>query len=207
MPITKYEDMGGLERDVLKEVGSIGTGNAATALSGLLDTQIRMTVPEVEILGYDKAIEQVGSPEEIVAAVLVNMSGEMDGIMLFILKLDFVNEILQRVLGKKIRDYSEIGEFEISALVEIGNIMISSYINALSGFANMEVELSVPQIAVNMLGGILSVPMVEFGYETDKLMFINGQFKIEDKIYNSDLLMLPDIKSLNNLMTKLGLES
>lgn len=199
--------MGGMERDVIKEVGSIGTGNAATALSSLLNVTIRMTIPEVDILGYDSAVDKMGMPEEIVAAVLVDMSGEMDGLMLFILKLDFINEMLYRVMGKEIKDYKELGELETSALVEIGNIMISSYINALSGLANMEIELSVPQIAVNMLGGILSVPMVEFGYETDKLMFISGQFKIEDKIYNSDLLMLPDIKSLNHLMTKLGIQS
>jgi chemotaxis protein CheC len=56
-----------------------------------------------------------------------------------------------------------------------------------------------------MLGGILSVPMVEFGYQTDKMMMISGQFIIGGKVRHSDLLMMPDIMSLNFLMEKLGI--
>ena len=81
--------------------------------------------------------------------------------------------------------------------------MISSFVNALSGLADVEVSLSVPEIAVNMLGGILSVPMAELGYQTDKLMMIRGKFIIEGKELDSDLLMLPDVESLNYLMKKL----
>ena len=48
------------------------------------------------------------------------------------------------------------------------------------------------------------MPMVEFGYETDKLMMINGKFIVDDKVLDSNLLMMPDIQSLNYLMQKLG---
>jgi chemotaxis protein CheC len=94
---------------------------------------------------------------------------------------------------------------ETSALEEIGNIIISSYVNAMSTLSEVTINLSVPDIAVNMLGGILSVPMVEFGYQTDKMMMISGQFVIGGKVLHSDLLMMPDIESLNFLMEKLGI--
>lgn len=206
MGIEKYEDMNALELDVIKEIGSIGTGNAATALSQVLHKKTKMTLPAAYILGYNEAIEMVGSPEEIVAAVLVKMSGEINGIMLFVLKMDFINAVLQSVMGQEITEYMDLTEIQKSALEEIGNIIISSYVNAMSGLTGVTIQLSIPSIAINMLGGILSVPMAEFGYVTDKLMMINGKFIVDKEVLDSHLLMMPDIQSLNYLMRKLGVD-
>jgi chemotaxis protein CheC len=205
MKIRRYDEMNGLGLDLIREIGSIGTGNSATALSSLLGKSVRMTLPDVQILGYNEAIQFLGDPEEIVAAVLVKMTGEINGLMLFILKLDFINEVLSSVMQKEIEDYYQLNVLETSALEEIGNIIISSYVNAMSTLSEVTINLSVPDIAVNMLGGILSVPMVEFGYQTDKMMMISGQFVIGGKVLHSDLLMMPDIESLNFLMEKLGI--
>lgn len=206
MKITKYEDMNYLELDVIKEIGSIGTGNAATALSSLVAKPIKMTTPDVYILGYNDAIRLLGDPEQVVAAVLVRMSGEINGLMLYILKLDFINEVLAHLLNKEVTDYHELNVLEMSALEEIGNIIICSYISALSKLTDVAINLSVPGSTVNMLGGILSVPMAEFGYVTEKLMIIKGKFIVDNKELHSDLLMLPDIDSLNFLMEKLGVK-
>ena len=205
MKIRRYDEMKGLGLDLIREIGSIGTGNSATALSSMLGKSVRMTLPDVQILGYNEAIQFLGDPEEIVAAILVKMTGEINGLMLFILKLDFINEVLSSVLQKEIEDYYQLNVLETSALEEIGNIIISSYVSAMSTLSEVTINLSVPDIAVNMLGGILSVPMVEFGYQTDKMMMISGQFVIGGKVLHSDLLMMPDIESLNFLMEKLGI--
>ncbi|GLC80468.1 chemotaxis protein CheC [Lacrimispora brassicae] len=205
MKITRYDEMNSLGLDLIREIGSIGTGNSATALSSMLGKTVRMTLPDVKILGYNEAIKYLGDPEEIVAAILVKMTGEINGLMLFILKLDFINEVLTSVMQQNIEDYYQLNVLETSALEEIGNIIISSYVNAMSSLSDVTINLSVPDIAVNMLGGILSVPMVEFGYQTDKMMMISGQFVIGGKVLHSDLLMMPDIQSLNFLMEKLGI--
>ncbi len=199
-----YEDMGSMEMDVMREIGSIGTGNAATALAEVISSKIQMTIPEVEILGYNEAIKKMGGPESIVAGVLVQMSGEIEGIMLYIQRLDFINLVLEKLLSERITGYEQLGEMEMSALVEIGNIMISSYINAVSKLTGISINLSVPGISVNMLGGILTVPMIEFGHQTDKIMSINGKFICDDKEVYSNLLMMPDVSSLNYLLKKLG---
>ncbi len=205
MKITRYDEMNSLGLDLIREIGSIGTGNAATALSSMLGKTVRMTLPDVKILGYNEAIKYLGDPEEIVAAILVKMTGEINGLMLFILKLVFINEVLTSVMQQRIEDYYQLNVLETSALEEIGNIIISSYVSAMSTLSDVTINLSVPDIAVNMLGGILSVPMVEFGYQTDKMMMIIGQFIIGGKVLHSDLLMMPDIQSLNFLMEKLGI--
>ncbi len=206
MAINKYEEMNEMERDVIREIGSIGNGNAATALSSMLEAKVKMTLPEVNILEFNAAMNHLGDPEDVVAAILVEMSGEIQGIMLFILTQDFADEILKRMLGKDTVDFLALDEIDTSVLTEIGNIMISSYINALSSLTNVNVVLSVPQLAVNMLGGILSLPMATMGINSDRIMMITGEFKIDGRELNSDILLLPDVDSLNVLMKKLGVE-
>ena len=100
----------------------------------------------------------------------------------------------------------DLTEIQKSALEEIGNIIISSYVNAMSGLTGVTIQLSIPSIAINMLGGILSVPMAEFGYVTDKLMMINGKFIVDKEVLDSHLLMMPDIQSLIYLMRNLGFD-
>ncbi len=204
MAIRSYDDMNLQELDVMKEIGSIGTSHAATSLSKMLQKEIRITIPQVTILGYEEAVDRIGDMEQIVAATLVKMSGDVDGLMLFLFNLDFANTVLEKMIGVSYSGFETMDELANSALTEIGNIIICSYINAFSQLVNVDIELSVPSATINMLGGILTVPIAEYGYETDKLMYCNADFVMDGKNLSDWLLMLPDIRSLNEILTKLG---
>ena len=206
MAISRYEEMNEMEMDILKEIGSIGGGNAATALSSLLNVKVNMLVPRVEILGFNEALAKLGDPEEIVAAVLVELSGELEGIMLFTAPEEFSDEVVFQMIGKRGASLMALDEIDASVLTEIGNIVISSYINALSALTGMAVELSVPQIAVNMLGGIMSLPMAMMGQHSDRIMMVTGEFDIDGRALKSGMLLMPDVNSLNILMKKLGVD-
>ncbi len=204
MEIKNYTDLNSLELDTLREIGSIGTGNAATALSQLLGRTIRIAMPEVRIMEYNEAIDWIGGPEAITAGVLVKLGGQLSGIMLSVQQLDFVNLVLDSMLGKRISDYVELDEIANSALTEVGNIMISTFINALSGLADISVELTVPALTVDMQGAILAVPMAEYGGQSDYIMTLGGDFIYEEHKVPCRLLLSPDLRSLNFLLRKLG---
>ncbi|NBH33080.1 chemotaxis protein CheC [Clostridiaceae bacterium] len=204
MKLKSYEDMNLQELDVMKEISSIGTSHAATALSKLLQKEVRISIPEVSVLGYEETVNQIGNIEELVVATLVQMSNEINGLMLFIFKMDLANEVLERLIGRSYQSFEEMDELAYSALEEVGNIIICSYVNAFTQLVGVEIDLSVPSSTINMLGGILTVPIAEYGYETDKLMYINAEFIIEGTKFSDGLLMLPDIASLNSILEKLG---
>ena len=200
----KFEDFNVLELDTIREIGSIGTGNAATALSGVLGCEVRITMPEVRIMGYNEAIDWIGGPEIITAGVLVRLDGELKGIMLSVQQLDFINLVLSRTVGQVVEDYSQLPDLDRSALVEVGNIMISTFINALSGLADLTITLTVPAFAVDMQGAILAVPMAEYGGQSDYIMTIGADFICNQRAVPCHLLLSPDIGSLNFLLKKLG---
>ena len=199
-----YDQLTSLEIDTLREIGSIGTGNAATALSQMMSREVRITLPEVRIMGYNEAIEWIGGPEEVTAGVLVKMSGDVGGIMLSVQKLELVNIVLETMLGESVTSYEGLNELARSAMVEIGNIMISTFINALSGLADLNIKLTVPAFAVDMQGAILTVPMAEYGGMSDYLMAIGGNFVCDGKEVPCHVLLSPDLRSLDFLLRKLG---
>ena len=155
-------------------------------------------------MGFIEDIEWIGGPEEITAGVLVKMSGQVNGIMLSVQQLKFVNLVLESMLGKGVEDYSGLHEMESSALIEVGNIMISTFINALSSLAGIDIELTVPAFTVDMQGAIMAVPMAEYGGQSDYIMTIGGNFVRDGQTVPCWLLLSPVIRSLNFLLRKLG---
>ena len=204
MGLKRFDELTNLEIDTLREIGSIGTGNAATALSTMLGREVRITLPEVRIMGYNEAIEWIGGPEAVTAGVLVRMGGQMNGIMFSVQQLEFINLVLQSMLRLEVKDFMELDELGKSTLVEVGNIIISAFINALSGLSGVSIDLTVPAFAVDMQGAILAVPMAEIGNMSDYLMTIGGNFLCDNKQVPCHLLLSPDIRSLNFLLKKLG---
>lgn len=200
----RFEDLNDLELDTLREIGSIGTGNAATALSGLLGCRVSIEMPQVRIMGYNEAIDWIGGPEVVTAGVLVRMEGELNGIMLSVQQIEFINLVLQRMVGREVEGYGQLGEMEMSALLEVGNIMISAFINALSGMTDMAIKLTVPAFAVDMQGAIIAVPMAEFGGQSDYIMTIGTRFVCDGQEVPCRILLSPDVRSLNFLLKRLG---
>ncbi len=205
MNINSYDQLNSFQIGVLKEIGSIGAGNAATALAQTLVKEVMITVPEVKILDYNSAIRFIGAPELLVAGELVRLSGDISGTMLYMQKLEFINVILQTVLGRTVTSFDQLDEMDISAVTEIGNIIISSYVNAIASLTGIDIDLSVPSVAVDMIGAIASIPMIEYGYESNSIMIIDVDFICEGNTMPSNLILVPDVASLGYLLDKLGI--
>ena len=204
MAIKKYEDLDAMHLDVLKEIGNIGSGNATTALSQMLNTVVEIEVPVVEILDFQQAIDAAGGPEKIVAGILVGIKGDISGMIMFLFEKELVSVITETFFGHQTENLVAIDEGERSALHEIGNIMAASYVNAISQLANMFIDVDVPNMAVDMLGAIMSAPASQMGQMGDKLLYIDNNIVLGKVNVRSKMLLLPTIDSLGNLLGKLG---
>lgn len=201
-----YNELNETHIDVLKEIGNIGAGNAATSLSQMLSKTIEMNVPEVDILNLDDAIDNIGGHENIVAGVLVSFFGDIDGVILFLLKKEFVHLILNSLMGTELNNFEEISEMEMSALSEIGNIMVSSYVNSIASLTEMNIDISVPSVCIDMTGAMMDAVASEFSEISDKVMFIKEKYFCNEETVYSNMLLLPSIPSLKILLNKFGME-
>lgn len=206
MGLQKYEDLSPTHIDVLKEVGNIGSGNASAALSSMIQKTVAIEMPRVDILGFQEAIDNAGGAERVVAGVLSRMVGNVEGMILLLMEKDFANIILESFFGNKDNDLLHLDENEKSALSEIGNIMGGAYVSAIGALTGIGFSLEAPQFQVDMLGALMSVPVIEFGEVGDKILSISKQMIIDNQSVKSNMMLIPTIGSLERIIRKLGIE-
>ena len=94
---------------------------------------------------------------------------------MFLLPVDSSRALLNMIMGG-LRDTGEFGEMDLSALEEVGNILAGSYISSLSTMTGMDIKISVPALAMDMAGAVLSVPIIQFGRMGDSVLLIETHF-------------------------------
>lgn len=203
--MAEFNDFEAFELDVLKEVGNIGAGNAATALSQLLNKQVDMAVPKVSLLPFEEIAELVGGAEQIVLAVYLRVEGEAPGNMFFIIEEHSAKRMLNQLLsirhGEEEFGYSEM---ELSALCEIGNILAGSYLSSLADFTRLTMAPSVPAIAHDMAGAILSYGLMQYGEMGDSALLIETTFLEEQQSLDGHFFLIPDPGSFGKIFKSLG---
>lgn len=202
------EGLDSVQYDVLREIGNIGAGNATTALSKLLNTKIDMKVPKVNLLGFSEIAASIGSEEEPMIGILLSLSEDIDGMMLFMMDVKsgthLVNSLLVSMGAEPIAEGEKFGEMHLSALNEMGNIITGAYLSALSDLTKLSIVASVPSLQIDMAGAILSLPAIEFGKVGDKVLFIETTFN-EDTDVNGYFILVPKLESYDVILQSLGI--
>ena len=193
-------NMDGMYYDVLKEIGNIGAGNAASALASMLGQKVDMSVPRVELLDFKELGEAMGGEEQIMAGIYLRIEGDLHGSIMFLLEEKSAYSLVGKLMGMEVTELDEMAQ---SALKEIGNIITGSYLNSLSTLTNLTISESVPDLAVDMAGAILSVPAIEFGMVGDKMLLIQTAFS-DDVELNGFFILVPDLPSYGKLLQALG---
>lgn len=190
--------------DILKEIGNIGAGNATTALSQMLGCKVDMKVPQVRLLEFGEVGAAMGGEEQIMAGIYLLVEGDITGSIMFLLQQDAAHELIGKLMGMPIDDTGQLSEIELSALMEIGNIITGAYLNSLSSLTNMKIYPSPPALSIDMAGAILSVPAIEFGALGDRILLIQSQFT-DDKELDGYFILVPDLESYDKIMASLGM--
>ena len=205
--IKSYGDLSGQHIDVLREIGNIGAGNAATSLSMLLNENVNISIPVVRIDEYEDVIRTVGDPEDLAIAILIYYTGEIRGMVLFLLSVEEAKRMALMLVGYEEEDEDAgISEMKISAIKEIGNILGSSYLGSIGELTGLNFDISVPYTAIDMVGALMSAPMTEFGVDDSKILFVEESFSAQELKLNSHVILFADMPSLNNMLQRLGIE-
>jgi len=196
--------------DVFKEIGNIGAGNAASALAGLLNRRISMTVPDASVVPFSAIANVLDGPETLVSGVLIDFAGDLNGYILLLLGMEDAMAMISSALQQEPRDVTtpdfELTEMERDTVLEIANILVGSFLSAISGFTGLNVRPTVPQLSVDMLGAIISIATIEYGMIGDTVLFLNTQFNDCAGDINGHFFLIPDYTSYKILLESLGLE-
>ncbi|MGB3160714.1 MAG: chemotaxis protein CheC [Carnobacterium sp.] len=190
-----------MELDALKEVVNIGGGNAATSLSQLINKPVDMTVPVIEMLDYSEVYEQIMPEDAVVKAVMMRMFGDADGMFLFTVDQAASESIVKMMMLEEI-DYSE--SLADSALQELVNILVNSFLNAIIKLLDIHLLTSVPLLTKDMFGAIMSSVYLEQGQYEESVMIIKNEFYYAGDRLESSLYFVPQPGILEKMFDLLG---
>ena len=189
-----FDEINSMYFDVLREIGNIGAGNATTAIATMLGIKLSMEVPNVKLMGVQDLNTAIGSEEEEIVGIYLGVQNDISGSLMFLLKMDDAHDAYK----------APFDEMDLSAMKEIGNIIAGAYLSALSAMTNLNITPTVPYIAVDMAGAILSIPAIQFGQMGDNALLIETSFGGET-VFEGYFILLPELDSYDKILTSLGI--
>lgn len=200
-----FDNIDNMQLDILREIGNIGAGNATTALSQLINRRIEMGIPKVNISEFKVLSDVLGGAENQIVGILVGVEGDINGMMMFVLEIESAQNLINLLMQKDIKHFEEFTEMDLSALKEIGNIITGAYLSSLASLTNLKIISTIPYIAIDMAGAILSVPAIEFGKIGDKALLIQTDFGEGNQNVYGYFILIPEEKSYEKILNSLGI--
>ncbi len=196
------EEYNDLKLDVLTEISNIGTGKAVRAISSMLSGNLEIEVPLIRLLDFNVLADAVGGAEKQMVGVIVNLRKELSGMVMFLIDPDTAKILINNLMGRPADTViSDFDEMELSAINELGNVIAGAYLSAISTLTGLSAATSVPELAIDMAGALLSVPAIEYGKVNDRVLLIQSEIKGDTYDVMGNFLFVPTEESFNKVFT------
>jgi chemotaxis protein CheC len=196
--LLNLDDLTPSQIDALKEVGNIGAGHGATALSQLLGKRINITVPNASILSLSELPGLMGDPNTLVAGLTLSILGDATGKIVLLFPRDSALHLADMLLKQPVGTSKILNEMGHSAIKEAGNILTGAYLSALNEFLGMLLLISVPTLVFDMAGALLST-ITQGMDDVVKVICIETKFVDAQEVIGGYFLLVPDAVSLRAL--------
>ncbi len=191
--------------DALREIGNIGSGNAASALAQFLNRKIDMAVPSASIMDFNAIPGLIGGPQKTVMGIFLKVMGEVSGRFLLLIPEKTALKLLHTLIpGCEIDSPLKMGELESSCMREVGNILAGAFLNALSVITQTPMLNSLPSMTFDMAGALIDSIVADMTSVSDKVLMIETSFIESEEDLRIHIFLLPDPASLQLLLQKIG---
>jgi len=187
-------------RDALQELGNIGAGNAATALSQLVGRTISMSVPEVMIIPIEQVPEIVGGNDQIVAGIYFEVFGDLPSKILVTFPHPKLMVLTDLLIGQTLGSTALINEMKMSALKELGTILAGAYLNALAKFLDLRLIPSVPALAIDIMPAILQTILVEISQSAQYALMLRTEIIETETKVTGNFFLIPEPSALDTIV-------
>lgn len=195
-----------LQMDALKEAVNIGAGNAANALSKLAASKVSMSVPKASIVPLEHIPKIVCHDDKGELLIRIGILGEAPGTILISIPMESACLLSDILMERKAGDTEQLSQMDLSALLEVGNILSGNYLSALETFIGVPFRSSVPFMAVDKEGKVLDGALSELSKQADYAVVIESELKEKEHSISAQFFLLPNPSSLEKIMGVLGVD-
>ena len=190
--------------DVLREIGTIGAGRAATALADLLNTKVEITLPEVKLIPLENLDKILGDPEKSFFVLNTGIEGDIGGRIFLLFPPREARVLGSSLTGKDPNSVDFNDALFQSSLKETANILVGAYMNALSDITGLSILYSVPSLALDMVAALLDFIFIQIAQHSEKALFLKTNLRVKDADFDGLFLLFPDSASLKKIFDALG---
>mgnify|MGYP006290101055 CR=1 FL=1 len=187
-------------QDAFQELGNIGAGNAATALSQMVGRTIHTNVPKVMIVPIEKVPEVVQGSEQIVAGIYLKVFGDIPAKMLVTFEHADLLALTDLLMGQPVGSSTLLNEMRLSALKELGTILTGSFLNALAKFLDLQMIPTVPALAIDLLPAVLDTLLVELSQEAQYALLVQTEIYETETKLAGNIFLIPEPNALETIV-------
>ena len=184
-----------VQADAIQELGNIGAAHAATSLSQMLGSTIEMSVPAIKVVDLSQLGQYMG--EESAAMVAFELQGDIPhgGYILFYITRESAVRMTNTMLGQT-EINRPLSEMDESALLEVGNIMVSAFLDATAELLGFVMLPSPPALTIDMAHAAMQSLIAQMQEETNEVLLFSTELVCEEYKVDSDIIMMPERSTL-----------
>lgn len=205
MGFNDLNELDAMHLDVLREIGNIGSGNAATSLSSMLNTPVEIEVPTISLISYDNVSQYLGGKDREVIGLALGLEKDIEGVMLHVVQPKFASRIVNAFYPKDIQTLKDISEMDLSAVKETSNITTAAYVNSMATMTNTFINITPPIEYLDTVENVLKHASDRFDAIGHQVIYIDENLYIGDTEIKSSMILILQIDSLKKLFDKLGI--
>ena len=198
-----------LNKDEMRLWGSLalkGIDNAMTGLATMVNREIRMSSLSLKQVPASEAPNLVGGADKMVIGIYLAFEGDATGHLMLVHQPDVALAIIDMLLGNAPGTTGDLNEMEQSALGEMGNIIGSSFLNAIADALDLSLRPSPPEVILDMAGAILDVAFAEILQHSDDVIVAETSFGTSDRQARGTFLVIPSLNFLKVILSHAGVE-
>ncbi|MBL8068604.1 MAG: chemotaxis protein CheC [Armatimonadetes bacterium] len=199
-------ELGLMEMSAVREMANIGLGHATTALATVTGKAFNMEIPKVETVSLEQVPMMIGDPEEVTVGICMPFEGDIEGHTAFLFPWASAQDLWRMLIGTAPESPAEIDELAASAMLEIGNIVSSSFLNAISDMSGQKLHATPPMVSVDIAYTIAATIVAEAELEEAVALALETRlFGMDDSQTTGYFLCVPTVSGLNRLFGALGI--
>lgn len=203
------DELSDLQKDALKEVGTMGAGHAASALSEFLERPIFMKVPSVRMVPIESIPDILKTRFPSDSRIAISSANNITEIFYSVLLL-FDKETVTEILSQKsppeddIETLMEFSTMFMDMIREIGSIILIKYIFTLNLFLNVDYAIpSQPTLRIATFDSLFDYELKDFPRDSRVIFIECDVYSEDDSHIKAECVLIPHSETRDRFFGRL----